>query len=127
MTSTSIDLGREHIEHYGVLGMKWGVRQKDPNLSRPRAALIERNENFKTNVNAARDGVAFKWSTKLTAAVIGEDRQARNWQMTINNLNDQNDRLRSGRLHVTDRLDLLGNTNLVNMYQSQQVYRRDQE
>lgn len=34
MTASEQDLGKEFLEHYGVKGMKWGVRRTDAQLSR---------------------------------------------------------------------------------------------
>lgn len=42
----SVDIGEEYLEHYGILGMHWGIRKgkSKTGISRARSALIDRNK-----------------------------------------------------------------------------------
>ena len=124
MSDTSTDNGIDFLEHYGVLGMHWGIRKADPNLSRSRQAIIERNKNQALVVKTARSGEGYRAAAAIGRAFVGRERQQKNWNTTLTRLNQQNQRLRSGNLFIRDRIDLTLNTSLLNRYVSATAYRK---
>lgn len=92
--------------HYGVLGMKWGVR-KNPSKAYARAAKKKNRletESAKTGLKGAKLQVK---ATKLTTRAI-TDRQmkkAMKFQLKANKLNLQSEKLRSKGLKWTAQMD----------------------
>lgn len=83
----------DFIQHYGVMGMHWGIRKSrsETGISRARGAIIDRNERTKHIIEA-------------------------NWKKQTAYLNAQNARMRSGKLRVRDRLDMIGSLSVSDLY-----------
>lgn len=114
---TVLDEDTEFLEHFGVKGQKWGVRRgkSKTGVSRARGATIDRNDRMIANINASKAGTKYKVSTKAVAAVIGKERQTANQNNMIRDLKAQNKRLKTGELHVADRLKVIGGTSLFDL------------
>jgi hypothetical protein len=95
-----------YLEHYGVLGMKWGVRRSHDTLTRHRGALIDRNARIKASLRARKSGKAYKATAAIGRAFMGEKRLNASWDKRMSKLDAQDKRLRSGKLFIRDRLDL---------------------
>lgn len=104
-----IKLTDEELLHYGKKGMKWGVRRGKgtTGVSRHRGALMDRNANAIKLNERALSGEAAKIRVKIGSALMGKEAMRRNMETTVKNLNEQNARLRAGKLNVGDRIGLL--------------------
>lgn len=60
---TSTELGQDYLEHYGVKGMKWGVRRTRQQLARARAAREAKKNSATERVKAERKALASKRRT----------------------------------------------------------------
>ena len=104
-----VKLTEEQLEHFGTKGMKWGVRRgkKTSGVTRHRGAVIDRNAQVIAANKKALSGEKYKLTVKLGSALVGKDTMRRNMQTHIKDLNDQNKRLKAGKLNLGDRLDLM--------------------
>lgn len=99
------------LEHYGISGMKWGLRKgkKATGVSRFRGAIIDRNDRQAKRLRDARVGKgprSNRVAVSLGRKVLGEKRWESQFQKRMSSLKSQNSRLRSGKLKVEDRLQL---------------------
>lgn len=111
-----------YLEHFGVLGMKWGIRREDPTLTRPRSAQLNKNKNLIKAIGYAKSGKAYKTRVAIARTFLGEKRQQKNWDKSLTRLRAQNKRLRSGELFMSDRAQLLLGTSLFDMYVTGDLY-----
>lgn len=108
----------EEILHYGVKGMRWGVRKSRSatGISRSRGALIDRNnrmqEAIKREMKSKGTGFNVNNMNRVTniVSVGGEKRYEKMRKTQIKYLTSQNSRVRSGKLKVRDKFDLFANT-----------------
>ena len=89
----------EFLEHYGVKGMKWGVR-KDRN-SRSRGTSLSRGE---WGTKKTYGSYATKTAAKRQARLITKDRRPKN----IDNMSDADLISRTNRLKMENRVKKLG-------------------
>lgn len=61
--SASVELGKDYLEHYGVKGMRWGVRRTRAQLARARAARQAKKESLDSKIKAERKALAAKRRT----------------------------------------------------------------
>lgn len=75
-----VELGETYLEHYGILGMKWGVR-KDPDKAYEKAgAKLEKLDRKATRLaskGAAREQRALKKQSRATSAILFKRMKAR--------------------------------------------------
>lgn len=105
------ELNDELLMHYGMRGMKWGVRRGKSvtGVGRYRGALLDRNARDKKMLKDARKGkgaLAPRAVNQLGKKLLGEKRWEKNFQKKMSEINKQNQRLKSGKLKVADRLDM---------------------
>lgn len=117
----------DFIQHYGVMGMHWGIRKSrsETGISRARGAIIDRNERSKHVIELASSGRKFRGTAAVGRAFLGRERQQANWKMQTARLNAQNARMRSGRITVSDRLDMIGSLSVSDLYVSVRPNRSD--
>lgn len=114
------DLDEQLLIHYGMKGMKWGVRagSSTTGLSRARGSMIDRNDRIIARTRQAQRGkgrMRDRVALKIDKAILGE-RAARNYQnYRIKDMRDQNARLRSGKATVMDKLQALLSTTPVDL------------
>lgn len=110
------------LAHYGVMGMKWGVRKnkQQAGLSRTRQALIEQNNNQMKLLKDARAGKNYKLSVKIGKKILGSDGWEKNYQTTVKSLKAQNKRLvQKGKLSTQDKLAVFNRVSLLDLVVSQ--------
>lgn len=103
------------LEHYGIRGMKWGVRRGSSRtgVSRARGAAIDRNDRAIRRIQDSQKGkgpIRFRIERKLNQIAMGESATKRLENLTIAELRDQNARLKSGKATVRDKLQVLMTT-----------------
>ena len=108
----------DFLEHHGVKGMHWGIRQskKKTGISRSRGILLDRNALLKNNIELAKQGDKFRISSAIGRKFIGKEQQTRNWNQTIANLNAQDKRLKSKKkdaLTFLDKVDMTTHWNVI--------------
>lgn len=98
----------ESLTHYGVKGMKWGVRKgkSETGLSRYSGAKIDQNERTRAMLKSARAGESHRVSVALGKKLIGSEKWESNFQQSMKNINAQNSRLRRGKATVADKIDM---------------------
>jgi hypothetical protein len=108
---------KTYLEHYGVMGMHWGIQKArgSTGRSRSRNALLDRNARTRDIISLSRSGERFKTSRALGKAFVGEEQQRSNWKMMEKMTRQQDQRIRSGRLTTQDRLDILFTTSPVDL------------
>ena len=111
------------LEHYGVAGMKWGVRksrEEAGGLSRSRQALIEKNTNQMKYLTSVRNGEQRQRTKAFGEKIIGKERWEKNYQTTMSTLKAQNKRLVSkGKLSFNDKMSIFGQVSILDLYVSQ--------
>lgn len=97
--------------HYGVRGMKWGVRRGKgvTGVSRHRGALMDRNARVVMQRKKLMAGTRHKHLVGLAKKMMGEDTYNRRMKASIKELNSQNDRIKKGKITFEDRLDAILN------------------
>ena len=50
-----VETGKEFLEHYGIKGMRWGVRRTDKELARARRAKAERSDTPKSKSDSSKN------------------------------------------------------------------------
>lgn len=107
------------LEHYGVKGQKWGVRNEgrraDGRLTRTRQAVINQNDRFVAKQTKKQEKRAAKGKTPTTNAREGR-RQDR-----IDEVQAQSDRIKSGKLWQQDRARIY---NTISLYDLATAYDR---
>lgn len=100
--------------HYGIRGMKWGMRKGrgTTGLTRHRGALIDRNTRIAYQRKKLIAGTRHKHLVGIAKKLVGEDTFNRRMKSSIKELNAQNDRLRKGKLTVEDRMDATFNVGI---------------
>jgi hypothetical protein len=97
--------------HYGIKGMKWGLRRGKSvtGLTRHRGATIDRNERIAkrlTDARAGRGPIDHRMAVALGRKTLGSKRWELQYQKRMSEINAQNQRLRTGKATVTDRLEM---------------------
>jgi hypothetical protein len=97
--------------HYGIRGMKWGVRRGKgvTGVSRHRGALMDRNNRVVFQRKKLIAGTRHKHLVGLAKKLIGEDTFNRRMKASIKELNSQNDRIKKGKITFEDRMDAIFN------------------
>lgn len=97
--------------HYGVSGMKWGVRRGKgvTGVSRHRGALMDRNNRVVMQRKKLIAGTRHKRLVGVAKKMIGEDTFNRRMKASIKELNSQNDRIKKGKITFEDRMDAIFN------------------
>lgn len=108
----------DFLAHYGVMGMHWGIRKSKATtgVSRARGAKIDYNKRIINRVKVAQSGKKYRVSSAIGRAFLGSEQQRKNQNQLISNLNAQNSRLRSGRVTVTDRMDVFMTTSIADLF-----------
>jgi len=97
----------ESLTHYGVKGMKWGVRdgKSKTGVSRFASAKVDQNKRTADMLTKARSGEKYKLNVAIGKKLIGKEQWERNFQTSMRELNAQNERLLSGKATVADKLN----------------------
>lgn len=109
------DLDEALLIHYGIKGMKWGVRSgsKTTGVSRARGAAIDRNNRIIARTKEAQAGkgrLRDRLAVGIDNKLLGQ-RAAQNYRnYRIKDMQDQNKRLRTGKTTVSDKLQVLFTT-----------------
>jgi hypothetical protein len=103
------DIDAYFLEHFGVKGMRWGVRQNKAKtgLARRHAALIEsdaRNIKLRKKIRDRKAGTVLNAITAADRLIMGKKRFEKFHNMHIKNLQNRQKRVRSGELLIRDRL-----------------------
>ena len=112
--------------HYGVKGMKWGVRRKVGSdglvegkpPGRFARGMMRRNERQAKLHEAVKTGKGGKVLTALSAPdkiIMGKKNFEKYHDMHISALRDQNERIRTGKTTVADKIDIAFNTPLIDV------------
>lgn len=108
-------LDEDLLMHYGIKGMKWGVRRgsSKTGVSRARGAQIDRNarhikrtEDVLKGKGLRRDKIAYKFDSLF----LGKDTTKALYKVSIRDMQQQNSRLKSGKATVRDKLTVLMST-----------------
>lgn len=107
-------LNEAMLIHYGMRGMKWGVRRGKgvTGVSRHRGALMDRNNRVVFQRKKLIAGTRHKHLVGLAKKLVGEDTFNRRMKASIKELNSQNDRIKKGKITVEDRMDAILNVPL---------------
>lgn len=96
------------LKHYGIKGMKWGVRRSEKQLERAAA----RRQNGNKLVNRAKD----EWSS------LSRERQWKKGLKEINNLDTKDIHLKANRIHMENDLKRLSRKKKVGSKQDKKDY-----
>lgn len=93
--------------HYGMRGMKWGVRKGrgTTGLTRHRGALLDRNTRVIFQRKKLMAGTRHRHLVSLAKKLVGEESFNRRMRSSIKELNAQNDRIKKGKLTFEDKAD----------------------
>lgn len=96
------------LAHFGTKGMTWGVRQgkKKTGFNRKQGAVLDRNARTADTLNKARSGEAHRRTVALGKKIIGENQWEKNFQTSMKNINAQNERVKSGKATLADKIDM---------------------
>jgi hypothetical protein len=105
----------DSLAHYGVKGMKWGVRKpREDGVSRSRGRIIDRNEKAAERIGEARTALkegggslSIRFANRVNRMTMGKRMTEKYYDTALSNLNDQSDRMRKGELTLHDRLDVV--------------------
>lgn len=105
------ELNDDLLMHYGMRGMKWGVRKGKgtTGVGRFRGALLDRNARDTKMLKDARKGTGHllpRAAAGLGKTLLGEKRWEKNFQKRMTHVNAQNQRLKKGKLTIADRIDM---------------------
>lgn len=109
------ELDDDLLMHYGIRGMKWGVRRgsSKTGISRARGAMVDRNDRQimrMKNTLAGKGLIRDKVEYKLNQIALGKSMTDRLMKVNIKELNDQNARLKKGKATFRDKLHVTFNT-----------------
>jgi len=95
------------LTHYGVKGMKWGVRdgKSKTGVSRFASAKVDQNERTADMLKKARSGEKHRVAVAIGKKLIGKEQWEKNFQTSMKELNAQNERLLSGKATIGDKLN----------------------
>lgn len=115
----------EELAHYGIRGMKWGVRRGGLG-DRFKGALADRNQQTTAILTRAREKRGASVGERIGRGIGvglhgGTERYNRQVDKGLGALKDQKKRLESGKLKVGDYLELIGTTTILDLM----VSRRD--
>lgn len=97
------------LMHYGIRGMKWGVRRgsSKTGISRARGAMVDRNDRHISrmkNVMAGKGLIRDRIDYKMQSVVLGKSMTDRLMKVSIKEMNEQNTRLKKGKATFRDKL-----------------------
>lgn len=104
-------MGNE-LTHYGVKGMKWGVRKQRTGRLNVRASRLERVASGKGSV---RDKATTIAGTTVYGAVKSRGSLKKDAARRAENLRGQERRLATGKTKTTDLLKAYGSTTIVGL------------
>lgn len=105
------------LAHYGIKGMKWGVRRgsRTTGMTRGQGAVIDRNNRQLKSLRELKKGNSGKYvsGTKTVKTInvinnitMGRSFTRRYYNNQIASLTAQNKRVKSGKMTLKDRLDV---------------------
>jgi hypothetical protein len=110
------------LVHYGIKGMKWGARKGKSvtGVSRHRGALLDRNARAQHRYRTAIKGtpearMRDRAMVGVGRTLLGKKRVQRIFEKDMKKLNEQNQRLKAGKLKFRDRADLFLNVPLSDL------------
>lgn len=101
------------LMHYGIRGMKWGIRKGKSvtGISRRRGAVLDKNARQIRDFKELREGLKRDTGTRTTQTLnflnritMGRRATQMYYDQTIKSLEAQSSRIGSGKLLVRDRL-----------------------
>lgn len=108
--------------HYGIKGMKWGARKGKSvtGVTRHRGALLDRNARTQARFRAAMKKtpdarMRDKAMVGAGRVLLGKKRMQRHFEKNMKTLNEQNQRLKAGKLKFRDRADLFLNVSAFDL------------
>ena len=109
----------DFLAHYGVQGMKWGRRRGKSvtGVSRTGGALMDRNARMSSKLNAAKAG-NFDIDQAIGSLVVGKKRWEKMADTTLANMKSQDDRIKSGKMNLADKMDAYNTVTLFDLYVS---------
>jgi hypothetical protein len=100
----------DYIEHFGILGMHWGIRRgkRKTGISRFSSALIDKNAFTRRHLQRTASGkhVVLRLADADQRALVGDKNYASNLQARIAGLDQQDRRLKKGKATALDKLDM---------------------
>lgn len=103
----------EYLEHYGVQGMKWGVRNKgrraDGRLTRTRQAVVNQNDDYVRRQKARQKKRAAKGKT------ASNNSRERRRKDRISEVQSQTKRIKSGALWQQDRARIYNTVSVIDL------------
>lgn len=112
--------------HYGVKGMKWGVRRKvgsdglavgkpPGKFARAKMRVNDRQAKLHESVKTRQSGKILNTLSAPDKILMGKKRFEKYHDTHISALNAQNDRIKSGKTTVMDKIDIAFNTPLIDV------------
>ena len=103
------DLDEALLIHYGIKGMKWGLRKSKSvtGMNRRRSALVDRNDRFISRAENASRGkglVRDRVNQTVNRLVLGKKLSGKIMNYRLDKRKAQNARLKRGEVTVRDRL-----------------------
>lgn len=115
--------------HFGVKGMKWGVRRKVDSdglavgkppgkFARAKMKVNDRQAKLHESVKTRQSGKILNTLSAPDKILLGKKRFEKHHDTQISALKAQNDRIKSGKTTVMDKIDIAFNTPLIDVIRS---------